>query len=496
MSQEEATEALPNSAVEDNPRHPEVHEPLRLRIDPVARRAEEIAEAVARELPTHGGLQRAARGVANAAREAERACRSLRVPWGLHRLPAWFLMISLLGFSIWFYSEFLHVTRLSVAVPERDALSLKRELGGTNRVAVEQRLVLGSREALSLVESDQVDLAFVQGGMSIPDELPRMELPRDEWLVWMTRGDLTPSQVRRVLTSVEGEGSHAVARLLFDSLGMADEIEFRHAWGDWSGDSEPQGELDFDAVLVVKDLGDPHVLRAITRLERAGLTWKPLTLSAAFGESDSFSADVLPTGYLRADPPSPMVEIPAIRVRTYLVARRDLRSTWMASAAHLLDDDTRSLEDAAFDLNVSNASEMLQGLEAVLSILVYIGLAFLTLMGIEVLAYRRRFNELNTLVSLISIHQSDKDVLGVHDPGTRHDHLLYLGTCSDLLGLIGVIAGYYAQENGSLLFNGLLTVVVERADALKLNIQFKILHASIELPRPPQLQTLADEGVV
>ena len=69
MSQEEATEALPNSAVEDNPRHPEVHEPLRLRIDPVARRAEEIAEAVARELPTHGGLQRAARGVANAARD-------------------------------------------------------------------------------------------------------------------------------------------------------------------------------------------------------------------------------------------------------------------------------------------------------------------------------------------------------------------------------------------------------------------------------------------
>ena len=56
---------------------------------------------------------------------------------------------------------------------------------------------------------------------------------------------------------------------------------------------------------------------------------------------------------------------------------------------------------------------MLQGLDSFLSILVYIGLAFLALLGLEAISYRRRFHELNTLISLISMHQSDKDVLGL-----------------------------------------------------------------------------------
>ena len=67
----------------------------------------------------------------------------------------------------------------------------------------------------------------------------------------------------------------------------------------------------------------------------------------------------------------------------------------------------------AFEPTLGEASDMLQGLEAFLSVLVYIGLAFLALLGLEITTYRRRFNELNTLVSLISMHQSDKDVLGL-----------------------------------------------------------------------------------
>jgi hypothetical protein len=51
-----------------------------------------------------------------------------------------------------------------------------------------------------------------------------------------------------------------------------------------------------------------------------------------------------------------------------------------------------------------------------------------------------------------------------------------------LLGLIGVITGYYAQENSSLMYNRLVGVIHERCSGLKINIQLKILHALIDLP--------------
>jgi hypothetical protein len=43
-----------------------------------------------------------------------------------------------------------------------------------------------------------------------------------------------------------------------------------------------------------------------------------------------------------------------------------------------------------------------------------------------------------------------------------------------------MIAGYYTQENSSLLFNSLPEIVHQRCDGLKINIQLKILHAGIE----------------
>ena len=83
------------------------------------------------------------------------------------------------------------------------------------------------------------------------------------------------------------------------------------------------------------------------------------------------------------------------------------------------------------------------------------------------------------MISLISMHQSEKDVLGLTDDDRRSENLLYLRICSDLLGLISVISGYYTQENSSLLYSNLLQIIHHRCNGLKLNIQTKILHAPI-----------------
>jgi hypothetical protein len=198
-------------------------------------------------------------------------------------------------------------------------------------------------------------------------------------------------------------------------------------------------------------------------------------------------------GDLCGEPPVPSQTVDTYSVSTYLVARRDLTPRLLASAAHLLDAEPYTLRDRGFEPTVGEASEVLQGAEAFLGILVYIGLAFLALLGIEVTTYRRRFHELNTLISLISMHQSEKDVLGLTDPDQRRENLLYLTICSDLLGLISVISGYYTQENSSLLYSNLLEIIHHRCSGLKLNIQTKILHAQIIVGGAAEMDTGVEE---
>ena len=152
----------------------------------------------------------------------------------------------------------------------------------------------------------------------------------------------------------------------------------------------------------------------------------------------------------------------------------------LAMASHLLDVQPTQMIAGRYEPSLGEASELFQGVDAFLGIIINLVLAFLALTGLEMLAYRKRFHELNSLVSLISIHQSSKDVLGVTDARLRRDHLLYLSLCSDLLGLVSMIGGYYTQENSSLLFSGLPEIIHQRCDGLKINIQLKILHATID----------------
>ncbi|MCA9105887.1 MAG: hypothetical protein KDA83_10700 [Planctomycetales bacterium] len=467
---------------------------MRLRIEPVARRAVDIQQAVDRDLPNHQGLKRAAAGVAEAALEAERISSQLNRPWSLHRLPVWFLLFSLIVFGLWAYYEFFHVTTLRVGVPDRDAVALRRTLlnGGSN-VKVRTVEVAGSSDSVEKLLTGDIDVGFIQGGVPIPDHLQRLELPRGEWMLIMTRGGKGIAQVRQVLTSTRNQGSHSVAVAFFDVLGTAKDVTYVHDWKSLTEDPESyEIPADVDCVFVVKDLSDLPTLQAIDALEQAGFRLASSQLGARGQRLEFLKPTTMQVGYLRPDPPLPPAPLESAQVSTYIVAREGLTPKLLAATGHLLDAHGPSISESSFELDVTTTSEVLQGAEAVLSILVYIGLAFLTLLGLEVMTYRRRFNALNTLVSLISMHQSNKDVLGIRDKQELQNNLLYLSTCSDLLGLVGVIAGYYAQENGSLLYNGLLSVVGERADALRLNIQIKIMHASIETLAPVHLEGARD----
>lgn len=61
-------------------------------------------------------------------------------------------------------------------------------------------------------------------------------------------------------------------------------------------------------------------------------------------------------------------------------------------------------------------------------------------------------------------------------------HKFSLQAYSDLLDLISTIAGYNGQENAALMFNGLTVSIHTRANALKLNIQLKLLQTGVDVP--------------
>lgn len=455
---------------------------LRLQIEPIVRRAEKDAAAVERDLPDHQGLLSAAKGVASAAHEAERVSRALRRKLSFHRLPAGFLALAVLLFAGWCYWYFFHISRLTIALPERDAIELHDRVSNRPRVMFNEVSVPGSREAAEKVASGEVDLAFIQGGIPIPAELQRLETPRPELVLFFLRDGVPgPASIRRILTSLEGEGSHSVAQDFAAAWGLKENIDYLHDWTKLGSELAYTVPPDVDAVFVVKDPSSEQALFAAQRLADTGFHLASPDLGARALNLDYLRSTEIPVGYLRTDPPVPLAPVATYNVATYLVARQGLTPRLLGMSAHLLDSNTQLISEAGFEPDVSSTSELLQGMEAFIGILLYIGLAFLALLGIEMMTYRRRFNELDSLISLISMHQSSKDVLGVRDPVQRSTNLLYLSTCSDLLGLISVIAGYYSQENTSLLYNNRLTIIHDRSSSLKLNIQLKILHAAIDV---------------
>ncbi len=454
---------------------------MHLEIEPVIAAGEGISARIARELPTHPGLARDAAGIVAAARKARDASRAMRRLFSFHRLPVLFLAVSLLALGGWSYWRFLHVSSLKIAISNRDAVEIHERITSRGRVRLQSIATEGSRESLRLLAAREVDLAFVQGGLELPADGVSLEIPGGETVLWMLAPQVERlAQVRTILTSVEGQGSHTVCDDFVKIWGLPS-VRYVHAWDQWTPE-QPAAALSaagVDAVFVVKDLANPATYRAVARLHQAGFRFEAPRLGVRFKTLDYLQPAMLQAGDLVVDPPMPAEPLATYNVATYLVARPGLTPRLLAEAGHLLDSSSDAFRQQAFEPNLQQAGDVFQSIEALLGIFVYIGVAFLTLLGLEIALYRQRFNELNTLVSLLSMRQSNKDVLHVLPGAALRDNLAYLSTCSDLLGLISVITGYYAQENPSLMYNRMMEIIQHRSSSLKLNIQLKILHASL-----------------
>ncbi len=473
---------------------------LRLKIEPVVQNAEAVKLRVERDLPQHTGLVSLAAGVATAARDAEHVAEKLRKPLGLHRLPAFFLVLALALLVAWTYIQFFRTTTLRIALTERDFQAIRLQMVRLDRrIQFIEVPISSEKEATTEVLAKKADLGLVQGGIEIPEHLTRLETPNPEIVLWFVRASISdPGSIKQILTSVEGAGSHAVAKAFLDAWQRTDQVQFHFDWKHLSTEDQYQIPDTIDAVFVVKDPSDPQTLYAVERLAAAGFQLASPDIGARAIQLEYLNPYTIPVGYLQSIPPFPSAPVSTYSVKTYLIASESMTPRMLAAASHLLDRQPTSMSAGRYEPNLSEASELFQGVDAFLGIIINLVLAFLALTGLEMMAYRKRFHELNSLVSLISIHQSSKDVLGVINPALRKDHLLYLSLCSDLLGLVSMIGGYYTQENSSLLFSGLPEIIHQRCDGLKINIQLKILHALIDhvpLEKSPQPNTIPNPNI-
>lgn len=447
-----------------------------LEIGPVIEEADRAVRRVEKELPGHPGLLRTSKRVAQAAREAQKTSESLRRLTNFHRLPAAFLALAVALLAAWVWWHFLHVSTVRVAISRTDAIVLGRELH--DRVEFRPVRTPGSRENLALLRAGKVDVAFVQGGVPIPADLDRVELPSTELVLFFVReGIAERSRVRTILTSSEGQGSHTLARELAPIWPLGSP-RFVHDWNALTADPGYRIAPEIDAVFVVKDPLDPNVRRVARRLLAEGFRFESPDIGVAGTALRHLIPFSLEAGGFDPGAHLPPAAVATYLVKTYLVARPDLGPRSMAAALRLADPARGGLEASGAFSSLEEASNLFQGVDAFLAVLIYVGVAFLFLAGLDVALYRNRLHELNSLISLLSMNQASKDMVGAN-PADRAWRMIYLGVCADLAGLIGVVTGYYAQENSSLLYHKLLEIIPQRCDSLRLNVQLKILHATV-----------------
>ncbi len=146
-------------------------------------------------------------------------------------MPAAFLSVALLVFGAWLYWNFFHIATLTIALPDEDAVQLHERLSRSGRVRLQMVVTEGSRESSQRLSQAKVDLAFVQGGIPLSEDLPRLQNPRSEVVLYFVRdGVRHPRQVRKILTSAEGQGSHSVAQVFVSLWKLAGPVQFVHDW--------------------------------------------------------------------------------------------------------------------------------------------------------------------------------------------------------------------------------------------------------------------------
>jgi hypothetical protein len=148
---------------------------------------------------------------------------------------------------------------------------------------------------------------------------------------------------------------------------------------------------------------------------------------------------------------------------------------------------------------ITSAVEFLQGAEAAINEVVFIGIAVFFFLTLETRLKRRRalkaIHELRSIAHIIDMHQLTKDperISGVaahSDPAAKRPQspaelIRYLDYCSDLLALISKLAALYVQKFDDPVTLGAVNEVENLTNGLSRKIWQKIMLFDRILTRP------------
>lgn len=461
-----------------------------------------------------------------AARRAERRIRGMRSAWSLPRVRMYVLIVTIIMALLAVYHEHFASETVSVAVQATalDLLGDRTRRSGIKTLRLVE--VSGSTTALTDLRSALVDAAVVQGGVELLEEkdsrprfFERLGQVHQEHLLYLRRPMSTETRpIERVITFSAGEGSEQVARRFYQQWGKP--VTFLNHWGRLCA-GEPLNLTEVDAMFVIVDMAQRRMQACLRRAYNAGFRLVSPSVGAYESHLEYLTYSSIRRGYFNGEPPIPEQAVDTYLVADYLFARPGLTTQQRTDLVKALSQDGHDGDDptsaaqhrdnpvAATEvvpfllehspdalpaylfellgrLSHSEGNALTADLANIFEAIVNLALIVAALFGLEVILHRRYIQELSTLLTHISQLQADYDVVGVADGEKRRQNMLFLEACSDLLGLISSIAGYYSHGNAALAFNGLTGFVHVRANLLKLNIQLKLVQAVQLAAVPPR----------
>lgn len=205
------------------------------------------------------------------------------------------------------------------------AKGLQRE-AATNGVTLELHPTAGSEEALALVASGQLDLAFIQGGLDLPNpNVVHVATVSPELLHLLARPgitDLSGLRGKRVNLGSRKGGTRVIAKQLLSYAGLREDIDYVES----NMSTEELLSLRTDRlpeVLAITSFAPSDVVEYLVR--RHGYTMLEVPFPAAFAQRYDWAADSRVLAYTyQVAPAVPPRDIRTIGVNLCLVANRQV----------------------------------------------------------------------------------------------------------------------------------------------------------------------------
>ncbi len=410
---------------------------------------------------------------------AARRIARMRSPLSLPRIRFYLIISAVAALVWWAYANYLQPKTVTVAATAEDITVLEERVRRNNIRNIEFIVSAGSEDNVVLVEEKAADVAVVQGGVQLPVGLTVIGSVQKEHILYFVRVNGPDVTVPRVITYKEGQGSHLLGKIFFRLWGY-ETVSWIPSWDQIGSDASHVIAPDATAIFIVVDPANRITENAIKRVSNAGFHLRDPDIGVNATHLPYLHRVDVPPGYYHLmDPRVPGdhdSNLQTYTVDKYGVISRSLTYAQRETLRHAFELSSAEKGLPSTFLHTQGIS-LTADLDHALSVIVNFVIIIAALFGLEILFYRHYIHELNSLISRISLLQSERDLHDIEDREKQKPNIFALETCADLLGLISSLAGYYAQENAALMFQGLTGSVHNRANTLKINIQLKILQA-------------------